>query len=221
MRNRPLGPSRRISGLGILAILAVIAIIVSVGLTFKRWEGTSPEVKFDRDFKSLGKDAALKLSVADAGSGLDHVTVRLKQKDTEVILFDESLKQVPSATFDLGKAFAEKAKSTDGPATLSVTAVDHALLRFFRGNQSEETRNFNFDTTPPTVEVLSGQHYINQGGSDCVVYRVSDDAEVSGVQAGPHFFPGFPVDKSDPRLRFAIYALSYDLPADTTIQVVA
>jgi len=220
MGNRPLGPSRRISGLGILAILAVIAIIVLIGLNLKRWEGTPPEVKFDRDFKSLGKDAALNLTVTDSGSGLDHVTVRLRQK-AEVVLVDQSLTQAPSATFDLGKAFAEKAKGTDGPATLIVTAVDHSLLRFFRGNHVEEIRTFNFDTTPPTVEVFSGQHYINQGGSDCVVYRVSEDAEISGVQAGPHFFPGFPVNKSDPRLRFAVYALAYDLPADTRIELVA
>lgn len=221
MGNKPLGPSRRLSGLGFLTITSIVGIIVLVGLTLSRWEGQPPEVKFDRDFKALGVNPALGLSVADAGSGLDHVTVRLKQKETEIVLVDESLSHVPSATFDLGKLLAEKAKVGDGPATLSVTAVDHALLRFFRGNRSEETHNFNFDTTPPALEVFSGQHYINQGGSDCVVYRVSEDVELSGVQAGPHFFPGFPVNKSDPRVRFAVYALSYDLPADTLIQVIA
>jgi murein DD-endopeptidase MepM/ murein hydrolase activator NlpD len=220
-RHDHLKPSRRISGLGFLSIVVIIAIIATVSLTFSRWEAQPPEVKFDRELKSMGKDPALNLTVADAGSGLDKVTVRLKQKAGEVVLVDETLIKEPSRSYDLGKLMAEKVKVEDGPVTLTVTAVDHALLRFFRGNHAEITQNFQFDRTPPTLEVFSDQHYINQGGSDCVVYRVSEDATVSGVQAGPHFFPGFPVNKSDPKVRFAVYALSYDLPANTPIQVIA
>ena len=220
-RNAHLRPSRRISGLGLLAIVAIVVVIGLVAWTFSRWEATAPEVRFDREFKSLGKDAALNLTVTDAGSGLDHVTIRLKQKDSEVVLVDETLSQEAAKTYDLGKLMTEKSRSGDGPATLSVTAVDHALLRFFRGNRAEITQDFKFDTTPPSVEVFSSQHYINQGGSDCVVYRVSEDTTVSGVQAGPHFFPGFPLKSSDPKVRFALFALAYDLPADTTIQVIA
>lgn len=214
-------PARRISSLGILTIVLVIAVIGYVGWTFKRWEGQAPEVKFDREFKYLGRNPVVNLSVTDAGSGLDRVTVRMKQKDKEVVLLDETLNQAPTGTYDLGKLIAEKSGIVEGPATLSVTAVDHALLRFLRGNQADVQRDFTFDTSPPTLEVLTGQHYINQGGSECVVYRVSADAGVSGVQAGPNFFPGFPVNPSDPKVRFALFALAYDQPADTVIQVVA
>src|SRR5206468_8306718 len=67
-----------------------------------------------------------------------------------------------------------------------------------------------------------GQHYINQGGSECVVYRVSEDTVRSGVQVGSHFFPGFPVaGSSDKKLHFALFALEYDWPADTPMKVVA
>jgi murein DD-endopeptidase MepM/ murein hydrolase activator NlpD len=145
--------------------------------------------------------------------------VRLKQKESEVVLVDETLAQSHSATYDLGKLLAPKLEA--GPATLTIDAVDHALLRFFSGNTATVTSTFTVDVTPPTLEVFSAQHYINQGGSECVVYRVSEDVEVSGVQAGPYFFPGFPVSKSDPKVRFALFALAYDQPADTKIQVVA
>jgi hypothetical protein len=215
------GPSSRISGLGVLVIVALGVAIGVIGLNFKRWELRAPEVTFDREFKSLGKNPALNLSVADSGSGLNHITVHVKQKEADVVLVDESLNNESSKNYDLGKLLAENAKIGEGPTTLTVTAVDHGLLRFFQGNRSEVTREFKLDVTPPTLEVSSGQHYINQGGSDCVVYRVSEDVEVSGVQAGPHFFPGFPVSKSDPKMRFALFALAYDLPADTPIQVVA
>ena len=214
------GPAPRISGTGILIIVTIVIVIGLVAWTYRRWEGQPPEVKFDRDVNALGKDPALSVSISDTGSGLDRVTIRLKQGETEVALVDETLSQAPSQTYDVGKLITEKSKVAEGPATLTVTAVDHGLLRFFRGNRTEIARDFKFDITPPVLEVFSGQHYINQGGSECVVYRVSDDVEVSGVQAGPHFFPGFPL-KSDPKVRFALFALAYDLPADTPIRVIA
>jgi len=90
------------------------------------------------------------------------------------------------------------------------------------GNQTEFTKDFVVDTQPPTLEVLEGQHYINQGGSECVIYRVSEDTARSGVLVGSHFFPGFPVaGASDKKLHFALFALQYDWPADTPMKVVA
>ena len=105
-RHDHLKPSRRISGLGFLSIVVIIAIIATVSLTFSRWEAQPPEVKFDRELKSMGKDPALNLTVADAGSGLDKVTVRLKQKAGEVVLVDETLMKEPSRSYDLGKLMA-------------------------------------------------------------------------------------------------------------------
>jgi murein DD-endopeptidase MepM/ murein hydrolase activator NlpD len=137
------------------------------------------------------------------------------------VLADDPLDSSPSQTYDLAKLINEKSKIEDGPAQLSITAVDHSLRNFLRGNRNDVTRDFKFDLNPPQLEVLSGQHYINQGGSECVVYRVSDDAEVSGVEVGSHFFPGFPVTGADPKLRFSLFALEYDEPANTTARVIA
>src|SRR5688500_7639910 len=160
MRKDQRGPSSRISGLGVLVIIALGVAIGLIGLNFNRWEASPPEVAFDRDFKSLGKNPALNLSVADAGSGLTHVIVRLKQKDSEVVLVDESVNNEPSKAYDVGKLLSGNSKIAEGPATLTVTAVDHALLRFFTANRTEVTRAFTLDVTPPMLEVFSGQHYI-------------------------------------------------------------
>ena len=125
-----------------------------------------------------------------------------------------------SATIDLGKLITEKYKVQDGPASLVISASDHSWRGFFGGNQTQQQRDFVFDIYPPRLEVLSSQHYINQGGSECVVYRVSPDAEVSGVQAGPNFFPGYPAG-SDPNLRFALFAFAYNIPENSPLKVVA
>ena len=218
---------RRWTGGG-AALVALGGFIVLLALTgfafsFKRWEGQPPRVALDHDFTALGRSPSLSLTVQDPETGLKHVTVRLRQKDQEVVLADESFERTQPAhskTYDLGKLMVDKYKPQAGPATLTVSADDFALRHFLKGNRSELSKDFTFRVQPPRLEIISGQHYINQGGSECVVYRVSDDAEVSGVQVGPHFFPGYPV-KGQKDLRFALFALEYDWPADTPMTVVA
>ena len=201
--------------------LSLVVVLTAAGLTYKRWEGNAPQVTFDRDFKALGRKPSLNMVVEDVGTGLSHVTIRLSGKDQDVVLVDEPLNKETSKSYDVGKLLTEKYKIQDGPAVLSVSATDDALRNFGRGNLTNVTKEFTFHVMPPTLAVLDGQHYINQGGSECVVYRVSDNAVVSGVQVGSHFFPGFPVSGSDKNLRFALFALKYDWPADTPIKVVA
>jgi murein DD-endopeptidase MepM/ murein hydrolase activator NlpD len=205
-----------------LAVLLLIALVVTAGLTYKRWEGAAPQVSFDHDFKVLGRNPALHISVQDPGTGLKHVAIHLKQKDQDIVLADENLNRDPSKTYDAGMLITEKYKVQEGPAVLTITATDNALRNMLRGNQTEITKNVEFHIHPPKLEVLEGQHYINQGGSECVVYRVSESAETSGVQVGNHFFPGYPVNgASDKGLRFALFAIQYDWPADAPIKVVA
>jgi murein DD-endopeptidase MepM/ murein hydrolase activator NlpD len=216
--------SRGASILILFVVLLLIAAGVGLALTYKRLEGQPPTIALDHDFKTLGRTPALNVKVEDAGTGLKTVTIRLKQKDAEVVLADESFDKASaekSKSYDLGKLIAEKIKVQEGPASLEISATDQSLRSFTRGNHANLTKDFAFDIYPPRLEVLSGQHYINQGGSECVVYRIGDDAVVSGVQAGPHFFPGFPMSGADKNVRFALFALAYDLPADTPIKVVA
>jgi murein DD-endopeptidase MepM/ murein hydrolase activator NlpD len=199
----------------------LVLILITVGVTYKRWEGEAPAVAFNRDFKALGRTPDVGITVGDAGAGLKHVTIRLKQKDQEVVLADDALNKETAKTYDVGKLISEKYQVQDGPASLNVSATDYALRNFGRGNQSTVTKDFIFQVTAPKLEILGGLHYINQGGSECVAYRVSPGAEVSGVQVGAHFFPGYPVAGPDKNLHFALFALQYDWPADTPIKVLA
>src|SRR5262245_39599239 len=206
----------------LFVVLLLAAVLTGGGLTYKRWEGEPPQVAFSRDFNSLGRAPMLAVTVEDNGTGLRHVSIHLKQKDQDVTLADEDLGKDKLKTYDLGRLIGEKYKVQDGPASLTVSAVYYSLRSFLKGNRTDVSKDFAFHVTPPTLEVLEGQHYINQGGSECVVYRVSENTEQSGVQVGDQFFPGIPVNGSeDKRLRFALFALKYDWPADTPLKVVA
>jgi murein DD-endopeptidase MepM/ murein hydrolase activator NlpD len=211
----------------LLSRFVLVGLLTTFAAACSRMEGQAPTAAFNREFKALGRTPSLSLTVQDAGTGLRNVTIRLKQKDQDVVLADDSFDKAAatkSKTYDVGKLIADKYKIQSGAATLSVSASDYAFRNFLKGNQTGIAKDFQFNLDPPKLEVLSGQHYINQGGSECVVYRVSPNVEVSGVQVGQRFFPGYLVNssnKDEKKLYFALFALKYDEPADTPMKVIA
>jgi murein DD-endopeptidase MepM/ murein hydrolase activator NlpD len=216
----------------IIFVLAAVVAVVLVALAWGRLEGDAPVIAFDREFAYLDRSPSLELSVEDPRTGLRDVRVTLHQGDVEVVLVDESYPGPgllsPSGrgeevrkTWDVGALISDKHTIREGPATLEVSASDYALRGWGGGNRSEEVREFAFDIAPPRLEVLSDQHYIRQGGSDLIVYRVGEDAVTSGVRVGSHFFRGYPAGLSDPTVHFALLAFAYDQPVDTPVQVVA
>jgi murein DD-endopeptidase MepM/ murein hydrolase activator NlpD len=216
--------SGALTATGIAVGLVLLIAVGALAMTYKRWEGTPPSLTFDQELKFFGRKTAITLTAADAGTGLKRVQILLKNKDGETTLVDETFERgaaPPSKAYDIATLITEKGQLKEGPATIVAHATDHALRHFLNGNSADLSNDFAFDIAPPRLEVLSGQHYINQGGSECVVYRVSEDAVVSGVQAGPNFFPGFPSGASDPQSRFALFALAYDVPTETPIKVIA
>jgi murein DD-endopeptidase MepM/ murein hydrolase activator NlpD len=215
-------PRPRLSPLTALILVLMAIVFALAGVTFRRWESAPPEVAFSREFRSLGRNASVGIIVRDSETGLKHVTIRIKQKDQDVLLADDALKNEHEARYDVSSLISAKYVAQEGPASLTVSASDDSLRHFLRGNQTSVTKDFVFNLNPPKLEVLEGQHYINQGGSECVVYRVSENAERSGVRVGSHEFPGFPVPGSvDKNLRFALFALEYDWPADSPLKVYA
>src|SRR5690349_87595 len=136
--------SRGVSVVGILAALALVALMAFFGMTYKRWEGQAPSLTLDRDVKALGRNPSLGLTVEDAGAGLKQVAIRLKQKDQEIVLVDESFANGEKAKkYDVGRLMDGKVH--EGPATLIVTASDNTFRGFGGGNRSELTKDFTVD----------------------------------------------------------------------------
>jgi murein DD-endopeptidase MepM/ murein hydrolase activator NlpD len=75
--------------------------------------------------------------------------------------------------------------------------------------------------TPPQVQVLSFPHYVNQGGAELVVFKVSAGTVESGVQVSDYFFPSWPVKESLADARLCLFAYPHNVDAATPARLVA
>jgi murein DD-endopeptidase MepM/ murein hydrolase activator NlpD len=112
-----------------------------------------------------------------------------------------------------------------GTAEIAVTA-SRPVLFGLREATSTASRNVEVRLTPPQVAVLSAFHYVNHGGSEMVVYRVTPPDADSGVRVGDHEYRGFPasgagIASADSALRVAFFALLWDQSVSTPISVYA
>jgi murein DD-endopeptidase MepM/ murein hydrolase activator NlpD len=83
-------------------------------------------------------------------------------------------------------------------------------------------KNITIDTTPPTLELIADDRYVNFGGVGVIVYKASADTATSGVKIGNHFFPGFPGQiKNHPDYSIALFAHPYDTPPETRPALIA
>jgi murein DD-endopeptidase MepM/ murein hydrolase activator NlpD len=103
------------------------------------------------------------------------------------------------------------------------------VLFGLRQVHTEVARDVEVRLDPPRLSVVSTHHYINLGGSEAIVYRVTPADASSGVRVGDVEYPGFPLTGSasagatatDPSLRLAFFALRWDQPITTPMALYA
>ena len=204
----------------VLALLIILVVgLVAGGIRLRpRFETTPPQIQLTPDTDALGT-APLEIRVADAGAGLKSLAVTLSAGGTQSTLAAESY---PQAVREKKLAVTLPKGMKEGPATLRIVARDRSLWGWFRGNQAVLERQVTIDLTPPTLELVADDRYINFGGVGAIVYQASADTVKSGVRIGEHFFPGFkgPV-KGQPERFFALFAHPYDAPASARAVLVA
>jgi murein DD-endopeptidase MepM/ murein hydrolase activator NlpD len=98
---------------------------------------------------------------------------------------------------------------------VEVWARNGSWGNFMRGRTATLEKDFTARLVPPRLEVLTTQHYVNQGGCDMVVFKATPAGTGGGVTVGSYHFRGFPVPgAADPATQFAIFCFPYDVPAN-------
>ena len=197
---------------GVLGV-AVLVALVAMGGFFVSWqfEWHPPAIEMEPDGSSLGR-RPFTVRVQDRGKGLAVVSVKLiKGGESSPVHFQEFATGVNAVEFTV-KLDPAQHKLKDGPAVLNITAVDRSYWSFFRGNATIFEKEVNVDFTPPTVEVISEDRYVTQGGSGFVTYKASSDTERSGIRIGEYVFPGYKGHLAERNAFLAFFSHPYDVP---------
>src|SRR5512135_641363 len=211
---------KKLPASAIIILLVVAGLAAAAYYLAPRFEREAPQITLPQA-DALGL-APMELVVADRGAGLKSVSATLSMGGTELTLASEQYAQ-PVAEKKIALALPAKlAGVKEGPAVLRVSARDASLWNFFKGNETVVQKNLTIDVTPPTLELVADDRYVNFGGVGVIVYKASADTATSGVKLGQHFFPGFPGQiKGHPDYFLAFFAHAYDVAPEEKALIVA
>jgi murein DD-endopeptidase MepM/ murein hydrolase activator NlpD len=215
-------PKKRfVPGRGFFFLLLAILLIGGGVWLVPRFEWHKPQIQIrpETDIIGLG---SIEIEATDRGRGLKSFSVGLKSADADFPLLAEQY-DAPIMEKKFTLALSSKlAGLKEGPAVLRVSARDRSLWSFFRGNESVVVKNITIDITPPALELIADDRYVNFGGVGAIVYKASADSVRTGVKIGDYFFPGFKGQiKEQPEHFIAFFAHPYNVAEDQRASLVA
>ncbi len=215
--------------LGILVLLAIAA-----GLAwFGAGREAGPRIDIVSPQAAIGRASSLTLVIDSPGGRLKDLEVSLEQGKASAPIFKLDAGNAGELVHDgpnrvrltrlIGKQQFPELEA--GQARIVVTA-SRPVLFGYRHVDSTVSREVTVRLAPPIISVVSTLHYINQGGSEMVIYRVSPSNVVSGVRVGSEDYPGYPasgahIANADPGLRVAFFALLWNQSPSTPIGLYA
>ena len=182
-------------------------------------ERGQPVVEIGVEATIIGREKALDITFSDSGRGLGHTEIVVTQNNQPRVLsaIDYPETGVHRKTVSVTMA-AAALKLHDGPAILTLTAVDHSLWK----NRTTVTRPVTIDFLPPQIFQLNTQNHINPGGTCVVSYSLSEAALLTGIQVGDLFYPAYPVTRAGKPGYTAYFALPLEAsPGVPQIRILA
>ncbi|OFW08701.1 MAG: hypothetical protein A3H96_08535 [Acidobacteria bacterium RIFCSPLOWO2_02_FULL_67_36] len=218
-----------------LAAFVVILLLAAGGVYIIAGRAAGPAIEIGKPTKFVGVSTPLEVSVGARGGHLASLQVTLEQNGKQIPLYalggsTATMKQDGPdrliVTREIGRKSVPELQS--GQARIVVTAA-RPVLYGIRTAQATATRDVEVRLERPQIALLSNKHYINLGGSEMVVYRVTPAGVQSGVTVGDVEYPGYPgpgargdgVKIDDPSIRVAFFALSYDQDLNTPMHLFA
>ena len=215
-----------------LTFFVVLALVVAAGAWFWAGRMEGPAIDIRQPGQFIGQASTLEVVIESPDGLFSGVEVTLEQGGRTFPLFsqeppaDAASAPNPAERIYVMRPIGKQALPdlSAGSARIVVRA-SRPVLYGIREVESTAVRDVTVRLDPPRVAVLSTFHFINQGGSEFVIYRATPEDVQSGVRVGDKEYPGFPASgvgiTSDPAARVAFFALLFDQDADTPIQLFA
>jgi len=216
--------------------LVLVAALAAGGAYVYAGGLPGPGIEIVRPAKYVGQTGTVEVAVTAPGAKLSSLQIAFEQNGKQTPLV--SLAQPGEAQFKpegtdkvritqaIGRNTIPDLKS--GPARIVVTA-ERPVLYGLRKTQATASHDVTVRLEKPTIAVISTKHYINLGGSEMVLYRVTPADVESGVRVGDLTYPGYPaggakvegVRIADPAVKIAFIALRYDQDVNTPMHAYA
>jgi murein DD-endopeptidase MepM/ murein hydrolase activator NlpD len=206
-----------------IPLIMVILLIVAVPASLLMMSAGTV-LKVDPPITAIGNQTPVQVRVENP-HGVRRITGTIEQNGSRYTVFD--VQETPHRvmfwrrheapqvkTFKVGKQQAPALH--DGKARLIIEAQSNDL----QGRTDSIESDVEIITQPPRLSADGAQHYINQGGSELVVFTPSGYVTDSGVRVGKYTFRSLP-HPSQPAQRFSLFAYPWDLPDDTVPVVFA
>jgi hypothetical protein len=215
----------------LLGILLVLAIVGAVGAWIWAGRQAPPSITINSPGAAMGQSGVIDLTVDAPRGQLTLLDVVFEQNGKQTTLFTlaqpggAAMSQESPTRLKLTMPATRKQLPDlkSGEARVIVRST-RTVLRGLRALPANVDKTFRVQLEPPQVSVVSTHHYINLGGSEFVVLRVTPQDATAGVRVGDKTYPSFPgsaVGIADPTIRVAMFALLYDQDLTTPIGVFA
>lgn len=219
--------------IGRFLLLVIVLGAAGAGLAYYlAGRQSGPAIEIRSPAKLIGQVASLDFAVEAPGAHLTTLTAVLDQDGVSETVFaldaaaaSGEVKQESPDRLAIARPIGKKAVPAlkAGPARVTITA-SRPVFFGLRQVTTVATRDFEVRLTPPRVGVVSLHQFVNHGGAELVVYRISPADAVSGVAVGDVEYRGFPgtgVGLADPELQVAFFALAHDQDLNAPIRAFA
>jgi murein DD-endopeptidase MepM/ murein hydrolase activator NlpD len=218
-----------------LAGLLVVAALVFGVLYVVAGRSAPPRLTIEKPDRAIGQTGSVEVTAEAPNARFTALTIAVEQQGKSYTIYALEKGGTPPA--DATPAAPNRVRIVQpisrqtlpqlvsGTARVVVTATRPSFLKL-RQVTSVATKQFEIRLEPPRIAVLSTKHYVNHGGSEFVVYKVTPADVWSGVRVGDVEYPGFPISgagvtSSDSTIRGAFFALLHDQPLNTPIVALA
>ncbi len=209
----------------LLALLLTVAFLV---VTLR--VGPAPSVEIRTEAKAIGPRTGLEVAASAAGRGLAGLRVELEQAGVAHVVARTTHRPLPPWTLPGERVQTDRLRVEVGRSAVPDLVEGEAIVRVVAERAATWLRHpdpvvkelrLPVRLVPPTLSLLSSQHYVAQGGSGVVLYRVGATATRDGVRAGAWFFPGSPLPGGGKGDRLALFGVPWDLADDARLRLVA
>ena len=219
-----------------IRLLVGLALAVAVGLGTGLYVAASrsvgPTIEILQPTRLVGRTALFEATIEAPRAQLTALEAVIEQDSTQFSLFsldrpaEAEVRQDGADRIRITRTFDRDSHPElhAGSARVRVSATRPVLFGLSERSTSVVV-DVEIRLEPPRLTVVSTFHYINHGGVELVVYRVTPPDASSGVRVGDLSYPGYPAsgihETAEDTLHVAFFALLHEQDLGTPIELFA